>query len=265
MYVFEELLPDFELAFDCKITIHDLARIFYDSNKKSLINPIRYSHRKTFADCSEESWTYCQNHCMYQINKEIERTHKVSFIKHCRNGLIEVVVPLYLMQTHVATLFAGIWSSRHKKGNTRREPANPASIMRICRMLPVFGSGLLSRAEFIRSGGGEAEFSRKAEIKNFISKNFRRDVSLKKLSVKIGVSESRACHLVKELFGKTFSQLLTDERLEHARQVLIGTDYRMNEISVFTGFGSAEHFSRMFRKHCGITPCEYRRRYKLNI
>jgi AraC family transcriptional regulator len=264
MPAIEQLLCDFESAFDCKITVHDFASLFISSDDKSLIDPRRYSHRKTFPYCSQESRAYCLNNCMYQLNRKVERTHKGSFLKHCRHGVIEVVAPLYVMQTHVATLFAGIWGSRRKAGAPKLSHADPALINKLCRLLPVFGSGLLSRAEFIRSGGSE-EFSRKAEIQKFISLNFSKNISLKNLSSKTGLSKSRTTHLVKELFGKTFSELLTNERLEHARQLLIGTDYRMNEISALTGFGSHEHFSRMFRRHCGITPGEYRRRHKLNI
>ena len=262
MHAIEQLLCDFESGFDCKMTVHDFAGIFRDAEGKPLINSERYSHRKTFQHCSDKSRTYCMNNCMYLLNKEIHRTHKPSFIKRCRHGTIEVVAPLYAMQAHVGTLFAGIWCSRQKAGSSRLQAADPLLINRLCRILPVFGYGLLARTEFMRSGK-TGDFSRKAEIREFISLNFSKEISLDTLSRKIGLSESRACHLVKEIFKKTFTELLLDERLEHARQFLIGTDYRMNEVSGFSGFGSAEHFSRMFRKHCGMTPGEYRRRYKL--
>ena len=263
MSEFEQLLSDFEFAFDCKITVHDLAHIFQDADKNPLMKPQRNSHRQTFRHCAEESRTYCLNHCMYQLNRRIDRTHVSSLVKRCRHGVIEVVAPLYIMQTHVATLFAGIWGSR-RKNSTGLQPADPALIAMLCRMLPIFGSGLISKAEFIRSAG-VSNFSRKDGIQQFIALNFRNNISLKDLAVKIGLSESRTCHLVKEVFGRTFSELMTDERLERARQCLIGTDYRMNEIAGITGFGSAEHFNRMFSRHCGITPGEYRRRYKRNI
>jgi AraC-like DNA-binding protein len=261
----EQLLCDFENAFNCKITVHDLAHIFQNADKKNLIGPRRDSHRQTFPQCAEESRTYCLDHCMHQLNRKIDNIHAGSFIKRCHRGIIEVVVPLYVMQGHVATLFAGIWRSRNKKDITGgMEPADPALIDTLRRVLPVFGYGLINKAEFIRSGGVR-DFSRKASIQQFIAMNFRKNVSLKDLSGKIGLSESRACHLVKEIFGKTFGELMTDERLERARISLIGTDYRMNEIADFSGFGSAEHFSRTFSKHCGITPGEYRRKFKRNI
>jgi AraC family transcriptional regulator len=264
MHAIEELLCDFESAFDCKITVHDFAGIFHDADGKALLDLKRHSHRTTFLHCSKESRTYCMNNCMYQLNKKIHRTHKISFIKHCRHGVIEVVAPLYAMQTHVGTLFAGIWRPRQKDRSSRLKAADPLLINRLCRILPVFGYGLLAKTEFMRSRKS-GDFSRKAEIKEFISRNFSKEISLDTLSKKIGLSKSRTCHLVREIFRKTFIELLLDERLEHARQFLIGTDYRMNEIADFAGFGSAEHFSRMFRKYCEMSPGEYRRRYKLKI
>lgn len=260
----EQLLNDFEKECGCRLTLHDLANVFQDAEGKSLLKAGRSSHRQRLPVCAAEERRYCVEHCMNQINRRICRRRETGFIKHCRSGVIEVVAPIFRDHVHVATLFAGQWRSRHADVPAELPVAGPEKLQRLRRLLPIFGIGLLEATER-RRHQGRKEFSRAAEIREFIAARAHQDIALQALARKLGLSPSRTCHLVNNIFGKPFGVLLAEERIERARQLLIGTDYLMHEIAVLTGFGSAEHFSRMFRRHGDMTPGEYRRRYRLNL
>jgi AraC-like DNA-binding protein len=48
-------------------------------------------------------------------------------------------------------------------------------------------------------------------------------------------------------------------RLERARKYLLTTDLTVERISKRVGFSDVAHFSRLFRRHAGTSPGQYRR------
>jgi AraC family transcriptional regulator len=256
MYELEPVVAAFEKVCGCKITVHDLAGVFLSGDKRPLLGEGRASHRQTYPECAAEDREYCIRHCMFDFNRQVNRSGRVFYLKRCRGRLLEVAAPLYRNGNQVATLFAGILRYPFFDDAAR------GLLRGLCAMLPVFGEGLLRRAEFMRSHRPEGGFGYRDRIEFFIGSNFNRTVSVADLARDLSLSVSRTCHLVKTLFGQNFSGLLVAERLEHARIYLRGSDYRIGEIGLLCGFGNAGHFCRMFTRHCRMPPGEYRRTHR---
>jgi transcriptional regulator GlxA family with amidase domain len=53
---------------------------------------------------------------------------------------------------------------------------------------------------------------------------------------------------------------LTSLRVDRARMLLASSSLSVTQIAHRCGFGSASHFSTVFRSHVGLSPTEYRRR-----
>ncbi len=251
MHDLETAIGEFEQAFDCKITAHQFSKVFIGPDGKSMLGPKRPSHRQTFPCCMAEERDYCIQNCMFDFNRKVAAGGRKYYLKRCRNQYIEVAVPLYRHNNHIATFFAGLW----------RRPADPVKIRRLCRIFPFFCEGLLREAESI-SRSRHTDFRFMERINEFIAFNFPKPVSVSDLAKDLSLSVSRTCHVVKTIFGQTFSELLTAERLSHAKFYLTNSDYRLHEIAQICGFGSAEHFNRMFSRHYQMPPGEYRRRNK---
>ena len=258
----EQYLCDFEKECDCILTVHDLRSVFVDADGKSLLAVERSSHRKRICICASTDREYCIYRCMNQVNRRAQQRHERSYFKHCKTGVIEIVAPLFQNQVHVATFFAGIWGSKRNSGKPGLSPVDSAKAHRLRRLLPLFAAGIMEFCTQNRFRGSR-EFNRKSEISNFIMANACSPIILNALAKNLNLSSSRTCHMVKEYFGKSLNVLIAEERLERARQLLITTDYRMNEIAELTGMGSAEHFSRTFRRYCKMSPGEFRSRYRL--
>lgn len=62
----------------------------------------------------------------------------------------------------------------------------------------------------------------------------------------------------KKYTGLTPLQYLLEVRLANARKLLETTDFQINEIARLAGYDNALYFSRLFHRHTGVSPKEYR-------
>lgn len=65
-----------------------------------------------------------------------------------------------------------------------------------------------------------------------------------------------------KIYKLTPIQMLRKLRLQHAKQMLEGTDYTMEHISRSCGYYDASHFSKVFQSVFGKGPAEYRKSIK---
>lgn len=92
----------------------------------------------------------------------------------------------------------------------------------------------------------------------YIKQNFRKELSLKKISDEFGYSEAHFCRLFKKITGKTFTEYLTDVRIMYAKNLALNKNYSITQICYESGFGSVRSLSRAFRDRCGCSLSEYR-------
>ena len=86
-----------------------------------------------------------------------------------------------------------------------------------------------------------------------------RSLTLGDLAGLLNLSARQTQRLLRDNFGKTFSQKLTEARMAAASQLLAETDLSVTAISDAVGFSSIEHFSAAFRRFMGRSPRAYRR------
>ncbi|MES2613112.1 MAG: AraC family transcriptional regulator [Pseudomonadota bacterium] len=84
------------------------------------------------------------------------------------------------------------------------------------------------------------------------------DLSLPDTATAVALSPNYLAHLLKKQTGRTFTELLTERRLEHARELLTGSDILIREIAYQSGFHDEAYFSRRFRQSTGLTPRQFR-------
>jgi len=102
---------------------------------------------------------------------------------------------------------------------------------------------------------GDSETAMK--IARYIQENAS-EVTLSSLSNAFHYSPEYASRLIKRTTGQTFMQLLTNIRIENAKQLLRDTSLSVIDIAANVGYESSEHFIRKFRSLTGKTPGEYR-------
>ena len=99
----------------------------------------------------------------------------------------------------------------------------------------------------------KAEF---AEILLYIQKNYR-TVTLEKVSEKFGYSQRQIIRIIRSCTDKTFTQLLTQLRMEKA-SVFLNAGKPIEEIATEVGYASLSGFYQAFCTHYGTTPGQWR-------
>lgn len=103
------------------------------------------------------------------------------------------------------------------------------------------------------------------EITKYIDANFRKEMSLDTLATKFNYSSTYLSKLFKSELGINFYEYLTRFRLQHAVRQLTDSDEKIVEIAYDNGFSDIRAFNKMFRKHFGLTPTEYRSQLSSDI
>lgn len=75
-----------------------------------------------------------------------------------------------------------------------------------------------------------------------------------------GVSPSHFSKLVSERMGRPFGQLLTQMRVNRAKELLLQPDCSLSEIAIECGFFDQSHFNKSFRAATHQSPGEFRKR-----
>jgi AraC-like DNA-binding protein len=83
--------------------------------------------------------------------------------------------------------------------------------------------------------------------------------SLPKLARRLGLSETRLKSDFKTMTGTTVMQYCINKRIEAARLLLKENRHSISEIGSIVGYEDHSAFSRAFRRHCGVSPKEWKR------
>lgn len=94
--------------------------------------------------------------------------------------------------------------------------------------------------------------------KEFVLKEFGRDLSLKDLAAAANVSKPQLLKLFRDFVGASPTQYLYEQRLCTAAEKLAHTGLSIKEIAQGCGFANEFHFSRKFKQAYGKSPRVWR-------
>ena len=95
-------------------------------------------------------------------------------------------------------------------------------------------------------------------ICNYINSHCTENLSLEQLAEQAGFSKYYFSRLFREVTGTTCHNYVIRRRILYAQNLLADSSVPITEVSMRTGFNSLTTFNRIFKKHLGCTPSEYR-------
>lgn len=96
------------------------------------------------------------------------------------------------------------------------------------------------------------------EAIHFINLNLNKNLTLKAISSNIAVSSQYLSTLFKQEVGQSLTEFIAKNRMEQAIYFLKESDLSISEIATEVGYSDLNYFSKVFKKHYGVTPSTYR-------
>lgn len=125
----------------------------------------------------------------------------------------------------------------------------------------------------------ERQFLNRKELSNDLLEQFNQELgnyfesgqlqekgipSIELLAEKMLVSQRYLSDTLKKETGKTTTEHLQLYLIDEAKNILLKPDKSISEVAYELGFEYPQYFSRLFKKKEGLSPSEYREKYKMN-
>jgi AraC-like DNA-binding protein len=275
----EWAIRGFEKLSGLQVVVHDPS-----STLGPFLQPERFKHRAPccIAVKARHDWA-CVDFEITRLREDILRSPEGRYHR-CHAGFMEWVVPVFIDERLVWILFAGqsraVGDYRHLIRDIRSTPVDAAKTKGLSeteepraelvleslrqlrsRLVEWYeqASSLLRNTRAPTAGGLSDLADRRRLIQGFLHANHTGNAGLAELAKALHLGESRASHLVKELFGRSYVQLLNELRLRTAASLLRESSLSVLEVCLNSGFRDMSHFHRHFQKRFATTPLKYRR------
>lgn len=106
---------------------------------------------------------------------------------------------------------------------------------------------------------GEKKTSAASAIADYLAKHLTESVDLTDLTEVFHYSKNYIIRLMREAYGRTPIQYLTELRIKQAGRLLEASSLSMEEIAEECGYHDYAHFYKCFRKLTGKSPKEWRK------
>lgn len=125
----------------------------------------------------------------------------------------------------------------------------------------------------------ERQFINRKELSNDLLEQFNQELkayfesgllqkkgipSIKQLANNMAVSQRYLSDTLKKETGKTTTEHLQFYLIDEAKNILLKPNKSIAEVAYELGFEYPQYFSRLFKKKEGLSPSEYREKYKMN-
>jgi transcriptional regulator GlxA family with amidase domain len=126
---------------------------------------------------------------------------------------------------------------------------------------------------FLKRPGGQSQFSGHLAAQEVSSTGLRDlpewivghladDLSVERLAARAAMSPRNFARVFRRESGCTPGKFVERARVDAARRLLEDGEDTLETIATRCGFGSGEHMRRTFRRHVGVVPIDYRRRFR---
>ena len=127
----------------------------------------------------------------------------------------------------------------------------------------------LVRDFLVSENGAEGDVpaaSRSIEnIHKYISEHYTEKICLNSLCFIFGTNKTSLCREFKNTYGMTVLEYVHHLRIKYAKKMLRSSEMSVTQMSEILGFDSVHYFSRLFKRHIGVSPTEYSKSIKSSL
>ena len=100
-------------------------------------------------------------------------------------------------------------------------------------------------------------------VKEYIRVHYAEHLGLEILAQQVFLAPLYLGQLFKRETGVNLSDYLLQVRLEKAKELLGDLHYNVSQVAALVGYRDDKYFSRLFRRHIGVSPMEYRKIHRI--
>lgn len=203
--------------------------------------------------------------------RELEAVNAFSYVQaleqFCRE-MCEAAIPLPQAMKEW-NVFAYQLAVRLKKSDTFPKEAIDSFRIEFEAMQPPFVT-LEQLKDLFRKYGEAFIANRSASVRSlhpdidkaiaYLRVHFRENISLETISRHVQLSRNHFCALFKEEMGVNYKEYVNRQRVREAKWMLAKGEHTVQEVSDAVGIGNYRYFCKLFRRHTGMNPSEFRRK-----
>lgn len=99
------------------------------------------------------------------------------------------------------------------------------------------------------------------KVKRYISLHIGEELSREDIASYVYLNPDYLTRLFKKETGQTMIEYIQSERIESTKKLMETTNLSVSKIAEKMGYSNFSHFARMFRKHTGLSPLEYKKQW----
>lgn len=99
------------------------------------------------------------------------------------------------------------------------------------------------------------------KMRDYIAEHCTEDISLNKIAEMACLTPTWFSKLFKDVVGQTYIDFVISCKMNIAKDLLINTNIKVNEIGLKIGYENPGSFSRLFKSNCGMSPSEFKNKY----
>jgi len=146
-----------------------------------------------------------------------------------------------------------------KQMGGRRQYDRSLAALKFAELLIALGRGHLAEALAGGDGDGRAP---KALVKvngllDYIHQHYARRITGEEIERVFDANFDYLNRIFKQTTGMPVNRYINRVRIGHAKELIRATPLGFAEIGYLTGLGDPYYFSKVFKKHAGMTPTEY--------
>lgn len=200
---------------------------------------------------------------------------KKPYLYHCHMGLVEITAPIMFGDTLIGYIIIGQFADQPDKSEIKKAVVETAkkygfnadNLLTYVDDIPCPGDAYINAlSQLVEMCAGYiwlknvlnlSESDLAMEIRLYIAGHLCEDLSVGTLCNKYGLSQTAFYQLFKRSFGASVVQIIRNERIEKAKQLLRGEKISISEVAQQVGIPDANYFTRTFKAVTGKTPKEY--------
>ena len=202
----------------------------------------------------------------------------------CHAGICEAVMPLYDKRSPLAYLVFGCFLDdtpmeeqwEHSRARLDWYPGGAEALKPAffrfrqysSKDLRAYSELLEALAAYIQLKGmmQATERTDLQKLELYLDQHYMEKLSLEIISGELHIGRTKLCRLAKELSGgQTLSHLIAQRRISAAKTLLIQSDLPISSVAEAVGISDYNYFSRIFRSITGLTPRDFRKKWRHDL